>query len=73
MQEFIAAFISFFLTQPLQAEMEERFGRISREQVTAVTACIREATPVLIQHASDQPWQTATQVFGIWSGLTAPE
>jgi hypothetical protein len=71
--EFLAALISFFLIQPLQTEMADRFGSISREQVTSVTTCIREATPVFIEQATDQPWQTATQVFGIWSGMTAPE
>ncbi|RXF69216.1 hypothetical protein [Hansschlegelia zhihuaiae] len=74
MQEFVAALLSFFLIEPLQAEMSERFGkRASPEAVAGVAACIREATPVLIRQASEDPWQTATHVFGIWSGMTPPE
>lgn len=73
MQEFFAALLSFFLIEPLQSAMAERFGDISREQVASVTTCIREATPVLIQQGWDQPWGTATQVLGIWTGLTQPE
>jgi hypothetical protein len=73
MQEFVAALIAFFLIEPLQAEMEKRIGSASRENMVEISACIREATPVLIRQASEDPWQTAIHVFGIWSGMTAPE
>ena len=73
MQEFFVALISLLLIEPLQSAMSERFGNVSREQVASVTACLQEATPVLIRQASDAPWQAATQVIGLWSGMTAPE
>ena len=73
MQEFFVALISFFLIEPLQSAMNERFGNVSQEQVASVATCVREATPVLIQQAYNDPWQTATQVLGIWSGMTPPE
>jgi hypothetical protein len=73
MHEFFAALISFFLIDPLQSAMADRFGNVSREQIASVTTCLGEATPVLIQQAFEAPWQTATQVIGIWSGMTLPE
>ncbi|BDA83017.1 hypothetical protein Sa4125_05590 [Aureimonas sp. SA4125] len=73
MQEFFFAVISFFLIEPLQSAMTDRFGNISREQFAGVTSCIREATPVLVGQVTNDPWQTATHVFGIWSGTTPPE
>lgn len=73
MHEFIFALISFFLIDPLRAEMSERFGNLSQESVAGITLCLRDATPRLIQQATDDPWQTATQVVGVWSGMTAPE
>ena len=73
MQEFFAALLSFFLIEPLQAEMEKRIGSASRESMAEISICIRDATPVLIRQASEDPWQTATHVFGIWSGVTAAE
>ena len=72
-QEFFIALISFFLLEPLQTAMADRMGDVSREQVASVTTCIREATPILIQQAYDAPWQTATQVVDIWSGMIPPE
>ncbi|WP_062209423.1 hypothetical protein [Aureimonas sp. AU12] len=73
MQEFLAALVSFFLIQPLQAEMAERLGPVSGASVAAVTSCLREATPVLVDRASTDPWGLATDAFGIWTGMTAPE
>lgn len=73
MQEFVAALLSFFLIDPLQAEMTDRFGKASPQAVAGVTACIRDATPVLIRQGSEDPWRTATHVFGIWTGMTTPE
>lgn len=73
MQEFFVALISFFLIEPLQSAMADRFENISSEHVASVTTCLRDATPVLLQQASETPWQTATHVVGIWSGMTPPE
>ena len=73
MQEFFVALISLLLIDPLQSAMAERFGNVSHKQVASVAHCVREATPVLIQQAYDAPWNTATQVVGVWSGMTPPE
>ena len=73
MQEFFVALISFFLIEPLQSAMADRFGDILPESVASVSSCLREATPVLLAQASSDPWQTATHVVGIWSGMTPPE
>lgn len=70
MNEFIAALVSFFLIQPLQAELKERFGNVSQETAAAMTRCARDATPVLVQQVTGDPWKTATQVFVIWTGMT---
>jgi hypothetical protein len=70
MQEFIAALVSFFLIQPLQAELKDRFGNVSQQTAAAMTACARDATPVLVQQATSDPWKTATQVFVVWTGMT---
>ena len=73
MQEFLYAVLSFFLIEPLQAEMASRFGNLSPQSVTAISACIRDATPVFIQQAYTDPWQAATNVFAVWTGTTPPE
>ncbi|WAJ29933.1 hypothetical protein [Antarcticirhabdus aurantiaca] len=73
MQEFVAALVSFFLIQPLEAEIRDRFGDVSREQVAAITECVGEAAPILVQQTFDDPWRTATQVFVIWTGMTPAE
>lgn len=73
MQEFFAILISFFLIEPLESAMADRFGNASREDVAAIATCIRDATPVFIQQASNDPWQTATSVLEIWTGMSSPE
>ena len=73
MQEFLAILISFFLIEPLESAMADRFGNASRENVAAIAICIRDATPVFIQQASNDPWKAATNVLEIWTGMTPPE
>jgi hypothetical protein len=73
MQEFFIALISFLLIEPVQSAMAERFGDVSPAMAASVTTCLRDAAPVLVQQSWDDPWQAATHVLGIWSGVTPPE
>jgi hypothetical protein len=73
MQELFAALLSFFLVEPLQAEIKERFGTASREAVEEAIACVREETPALIQRGSDDPWWVAGHIFQYWAGISTPE
>lgn len=73
MQEFLIALISFLLIEPVQSAMAERFGDVSPAMAASVTTCLRDAAPVLVQQSLDDPWQAATHVLGIWSGMTPPE
>lgn len=73
MEAFFVALISFFLIDPLKAEMGERFGNLSPATVSSISRCVTGATPVLIRQAGEDPWWAATNVVGIWSGMTPPE
>lgn len=51
MQEILAALLSFFLVQPIQAELQEKLAaaRAPAAVVSEVTACVRDAAlPSLI-------------------------
>ncbi len=75
MQDLIAALVSFFLVQPLQAEMSERLaaGRAPQAVVAEVAACARAATPLIVARATSDPWWVASNAFGIWVGTRRPE
>jgi hypothetical protein len=75
MQDLIAALVSFFLVQPLQAEMSERLAaaRAPQAVVAELATCARAATPLIIARATSDPWWVASNAFGIWVGTRRPE
>ncbi|MBX9758319.1 MAG: hypothetical protein K2Y29_06045 [Beijerinckiaceae bacterium] len=75
MMEFISALISFFLTGPLQTELNEKLAaaRVPQAIVTQVTDCAREAAPALIGRALSDPWWATTSSMGVWAGYSRPE
>lgn len=75
MYDIIAALISLFLIQPLQAELSETLATAQVPQaVTAeVTACARDATTSLIDRAVKEPGWAASSALGLWAGLVEPD
>lgn len=75
MQDIFAALISFFLIQPLQAEVAERLAgtRVPQEVLTEVTTCMSAAAPVIIDRATEDPGWAVSNALGIWFGTTQPE
>ena len=75
MQELIAALISFFLVEPLQAEIADKLkaARTPRAVLTDVTACLREAQPVVVGRATQDPWWATSSIVHVWIGAAQPE
>jgi hypothetical protein len=75
MQDIIAALISFFLIDPLQAQMSERLkeARVPPAFVSEIGSCARTATPVIVDRAWSDPWWAVSTAAGIWMGQTRPE
>ncbi len=71
----LAALVSFFLIDPLQAEISQRLAAAGAPQtvVADVAACARTATPAIIERASGDPWWAATTAAGVWLGSTRPD
>ena len=71
----LAALVSFFLIDPLQAEMSKRLTAAGAPPtvVADVASCARTATPALVDRATGDPWWAATTAVGIWLGSTKPD
>ena len=71
----LAALVSFFLIDPLQAEMSKRLETAGAPPtiVADMASCGRTATPALVDRATGDPWWAATTAVGIWLGSTKPE
>jgi len=71
----LAALVSFFLIDPLQAEISKRLEAAGAPPtiVADVAACGRTATPVIVERATSDPWWAATTAAGIWIGSTKPD
>lgn len=71
MQEIIAALISFFLVQPLQAGIADALSaaRAPRAVVVEVTACATAAAPAMIERAASDPIWAADRAIRIWTGM----
>lgn len=63
----LAALVSFFLIDPLQAEMSKRLETAGAPPtiVADMAACGRTATPALVDRAAGDPWWAATTAVGI--------
>ena len=75
MMDLIAALISFFLIEPLRAEMAERLAaaRAPQAVVAEVMACADAAAPRILERAVDDPWWAASSTVGVWLGSARPE
>jgi hypothetical protein len=74
-QDIIAALVSFFLIQPLQAEMAETLAqmRAPKAIATQVAACAEQAAPALARRAMADPLWAAGTVVSVWIGQAQPE
>lgn len=70
MQDLIAALISFFLVQPLQAGIADALSaaRAPQAVVAEVTACAASSAPAIIERAANDPLWAADRVVRIWIG-----
>ncbi len=75
MQDLLAALISFFLVQPLQAKMAERLdaARAPRAVIAEVAGCARAATPVVVERATRDPAWAVSTIVQVWTGTAKPE
>ncbi|API60382.1 hypothetical protein BSL82_14700 [Tardibacter chloracetimidivorans] len=75
MQDFIAALVSFFLIEPLQAEMAERLAAAQAPQavVAELTACARSGAPTLLERATNDPAWAASNAVRLWAGWVRPD
>jgi hypothetical protein len=75
MQDLIAALVSFFLIEPLQAEIVEKLaaGRAPQPVIVDVTACAASAVPVIVERAYSDPWRTVSSTVLLWIGSAGPD
>ena len=75
MQDLIAALVSFFLIQPVQAQIAEALSaaRAPQAVVAQMTACAHSAAPVLLERAAADPWWAVSTATRLWVGLAKPE
>lgn len=75
MMDFIVALISFFLTGPLQTEINEKLAAAGAPQaiVKPLIDCAREAAPAVLERALSDPWWAATSTLSVWTGYSRPE
>jgi hypothetical protein len=75
MQEFIAALISFFLLEPLQAEVAEKLkaARAPQAIVNDLANCVQAARPAIVDRATSDPWWAVSSVAQVWIGNAKPE
>lgn len=75
LQELIAALVSFFLVQPLQAEVRERLGaaRVPSTIVAQVASCISTAAPGVVDRVTADPAWAMSSAVRVWIGSTPPE
>jgi hypothetical protein len=75
MQDLLAALISFFLIEPLQAELADQLAaaRAPQAVVAQVTSCTRTATPVVVERAASDPQWAVSSAVRLWAGWASPE
>lgn len=71
----LAALVSFFLIDPLQAEISKKLVAAGAPPTIAadVASCARTATPIIVERATGDPWWAASTAAGIWLGSTKPD
>ena len=72
MQEIIAALVSFFLIEPVQAHIAERYveAGVSDEAAAEAASCFSEATPGILERAGGDPAWAVYHAVGYWIGTT---
>ncbi len=75
MQDLIAALVSFFLIEPLQAEMADKLAAARAPQaiMAEVTSCARDAAPRIVERVISDPWWAVSSGFQVWTGTARPE
>lgn len=74
MNSIFAALISFFLVDPIQAELAERLSaaQAPREVVNAVAGCTQAAIPSVVDRVTGDPVRALSQAYEIWIGTSDP-
>jgi hypothetical protein len=74
-QDIIFALVSFFVVDPLQAELADKLAaaRAPQAVISQVSQCAREATPVLAERVMSDPAWGVAETVRIWTGMTSPE
>ena len=75
MQDLFAALVSFFLIQPIQAEVTEKFeaARVPQAVISEVTTCGRTAAPLVLDRVISDPVWALSSAVRAWTGTTRPE
>jgi hypothetical protein len=70
METLIAALISMFIVEPLQADLAEklRTARAPQAIVADVSSCASAAAPAIIERATSNPWWAVSAAVGVWAG-----
>ncbi|WP_022729305.1 hypothetical protein [Fodinicurvata sediminis] len=70
MQEIIAALISFFLIEPVQAKIAEHYTAegYSAQEANQVASCFSDATPSILDRAGNNPAWAVGHAVGYWTG-----
>lgn len=73
MQEIIAALISFFLIEPVQAHIAERYvdSGLSRQAAAEAASCFSEATPGILRRVGNEPVWAVQHAVGYWIGTSS--
>jgi hypothetical protein len=72
LQDIIAALISIFLIEPLQANIAERFAEagFSAQAAGEVASCFSDAAPGILDRAGSDPAWAIGHAFGYWTGVS---
>jgi hypothetical protein len=75
MSDFITFLVSFFLIEPLQAELADKLAaaRTPQALVTQVTVCATTSAPVIVERAARDPWWATASALRLWVGQARPE
>lgn len=74
MDSIFAALISFFLVDPVQAELAERLSasQAPQEVVSAISGCTQAAIPSVVDRVTGDPVWALSQVYEVWIGASDP-
>ena len=75
MQDLFAALVSFFLIQPIQAEVTEKLeaARVPQAVISEVTTCGPTAAPLVLERVISDPVWALSSAVRAWTGTTRPE